>query len=25
LLKVNQTGAACHTGTTTCFDSDRLL
>lgn len=25
LLKVNQTGVACHTGTTTCFDSDRLL
>lgn len=25
LLKVNQIGAACHTGTTTCFDSDRLL
>ena len=25
LLKVNQTGAACHTGTTTCFDSDKLL
>lgn len=25
LLKVNQTGAACHTGTNTCFDSDRLL
>ena len=25
LLKVNQTGAACHTGTSTCFDSDRLL
>lgn len=25
LLKVDQVGAACHTGTWTCFDSDRLL
>ena len=25
LLEVEQTGAACHTGTHTCFDSDKLL
>jgi phosphoribosyl-AMP cyclohydrolase len=25
LVKVDQEGAACHTGTTTCFDTDRLL
>ncbi|WP_022910333.1 phosphoribosyl-AMP cyclohydrolase [Aestuariimicrobium kwangyangense] len=25
LLKVDQTGAACHTGDRTCFDSDLLL
>ena len=25
LLLVDQTGPACHTGTTTCFDADRLL
>lgn len=25
LLKVDQTGAACHTGTHTCFDSDLVL
>lgn len=25
LLLVDQTGVACHTGTMTCFDSDRLL
>lgn len=25
LMTVNQTGAACHTGTHTCFDSDTLL
>lgn len=25
LLVVDQTGPACHTGTTTCFDADRLL
>lgn len=25
LLVVDQTGPACHTGTHTCFDSDRLL
>ena len=24
LLKVEQTGAACHTGDRTCFDADRL-
>ncbi|UPK73322.1 phosphoribosyl-AMP cyclohydrolase [Nocardioidaceae bacterium SCSIO 66511] len=24
LVKVDQVGPACHTGTTTCFDSDRL-
>ena len=25
LLKVDQTGAACHTGDATCFDADLLL
>ncbi|MBC7631009.1 phosphoribosyl-AMP cyclohydrolase [Aeromicrobium sp.] len=25
LLLVDQTGPACHTGDTTCFDADRLL
>ena len=25
LLKVDQTGAACHTGDRTCFDADVLL
>ena len=25
LMTVNQTGAACHLGTRTCFDSDTLL
>ena len=25
LLEVEQTGPACHTGTHTCFDGDRLL
>ena len=25
LILVDQTGAACHTGDTTCFDADRLL
>ncbi|KUI21702.1 phosphoribosyl-AMP cyclohydrolase [Mycobacterium sp. IS-1496] len=25
LLEVDQTGAACHTGTHTCFDADVLL
>lgn len=25
LLLVDQTGPACHTGATTCFDADRLL
>jgi len=25
LVIVDQTGPACHTGTTTCFDADRLL
>ena len=25
LLVVDQTGPACHTGATTCFDADRLL
>lgn len=25
LLTVDQVGPACHTGTTTCFDSDQLL
>jgi phosphoribosyl-AMP cyclohydrolase len=25
LLEVDQTGAACHTGTHTCFDADLLL
>lgn len=25
LLVVDQTGPACHTGSTTCFDADRLL
>jgi len=25
LLKVDQTGAACHTGAATCFDNDVLL
>ena len=25
LVKVDQTGGACHTGDTTCFDADRLL
>ncbi len=25
LLKVDQTGPACHTGAHTCFDADRLL
>ena len=25
LMTVNQTGAACHTGTRTCFDSETLL
>ena len=25
LLKVDQVGAACHTGDRTCFDADRLL
>jgi phosphoribosyl-AMP cyclohydrolase len=25
LLVVDQEGAACHTGATTCFDEDRLL
>ncbi|MCF4006331.1 phosphoribosyl-AMP cyclohydrolase [Corynebacterium uropygiale] len=25
LLKVHQKGAACHTGTRTCFDADQLL
>jgi phosphoribosyl-AMP cyclohydrolase len=25
LLVVDQEGAACHTGTKTCFDTDRLL
>lgn len=25
LLKVNQTGGACHTGDRTCFDADLLL
>lgn len=25
LLKVDQTGGACHTGDTTCFDADLLL
>lgn len=25
LLRVDQTGAACHTGTDSCFDGDRLL
>ena len=25
LLTVDQTGPACHTGTRTCFDEDRLL
>lgn len=25
LLRVHQTGPACHTGTTTCFDADVLL
>lgn len=25
LLKVDQVGAACHTGTRTCFDADLLL
>ena len=24
LLKIEQTGAACHTGDRTCFDADRL-
>ena len=24
LLKIEQTGAACHTGNRTCFDADRL-
>lgn len=25
LLRVDQTGAACHNGTTSCFDTDTLL
>lgn len=25
LILVDQTGAACHTGDSTCFDADRLL
>jgi phosphoribosyl-AMP cyclohydrolase len=25
LLKVDQTGPACHTGSQTCFDADVLL
>ncbi len=25
LMRVEQTGPACHTGTRTCFDGDRLL
>ena len=25
LVRVDQVGPACHTGTTTCFDSDQLL
>jgi phosphoribosyl-AMP cyclohydrolase len=25
LVRVDQTGPACHTGTTTCFDADLLL
>ena len=25
LVKVDQTGGACHTGDTTCFDADQLL
>ena len=25
LVRVDQTGAACHTGDRTCFDADRLL
>lgn len=25
LVKVDQSGPACHTGTTTCFDSDLLV
>ncbi|MGH3425370.1 MAG: phosphoribosyl-AMP cyclohydrolase [Nocardioidaceae bacterium] len=25
LVKVEQTGPACHTGASTCFDDDRLL
>lgn len=25
LLKITQTGAACHTGTRTCFDADLIL
>lgn len=25
LVKVDQSGAACHTGARTCFDEDRLL
>nr|WP_228073209.1 phosphoribosyl-AMP cyclohydrolase [Corynebacterium sp. ED61] len=25
LVHVNQVGAACHTGTRTCFDADRIL
>jgi len=25
LLKVTQTGGACHTGDTTCFDADLIL
>lgn len=25
LVQVDQTGPACHTGTTTCFDADTLL
>ena len=25
LLRVNQTGAACHNGTTSCFDTATLL
>ena len=25
LVSVDQTGGACHTGDTTCFDADRLL